>query len=283
MGEMGAAATARAVMPNGMTASAAYQKPRESTNFLTPTYQTRKAERQAQRAQQLAQAIAAERVRFIADNPISDSDVQAVFRRAEEQAVRSQRARDAQQAGMRRTRPKRRDNAPPAPNLRMYVRAMSVEIDSDTRLSPNAKSCCRLIYALEQKGEVIIKAGLAKLLGVHAKTVQGYLRQLREFGYIAPIELAVNAWGWIVGQIIRTTEKVLPFFLRARTAAEILADDTASRKAMKNGGNPEGVFPLPYNGQIQNLKGVEVIQAVLRLGRGPRTAPNGTVAITKST
>lgn len=264
MVEMGAATAARAVTPNGVTASAGYQKPGAPANGLTAGTR-RKAARQAQ----LAQAVAMARAAFVTTNPISEDEVREVFRQAEEQAVRSQRARAAQEVGQRRPRPKRRDNRLPAPNPRMYVRAMSVEIDSDTRLSPNAKACCRLIYALEQKGEAIIKAGLAKLLGVHVKTVQGYLRQLREFGYITT-ELAYNAWGWIVGLVVRTAEKVRPFFLRAPAVAEVLAADTAGRKALENGENPEGVFPLPYKDEIQNLKGAEVIQAILRLGKGSR-------------
>jgi len=262
---MGAATAARAVTPNGVTAFAEYQKPGESANSLTSAYHARKAARQAQRTQQLAQAVAAERAIFIADNPISEYEVQTVFRRAEEQAVRSQRARDAQKAGTHRQRPKRRNDPPPAPNPRMYVRAMSVEIDCDTRLSPNAKACCRLICALEQKGEPIIKAGLAKLLGVHVKTVQGYLRQLREFGYIVT-ELAHNTWGWIIGQVIRTTEKVLPFFSRPPAVADLLAAEANRQRCAENGGNPEGVFPLPYNGSGYRLKVQELFQTVIQRG-----------------
>lgn len=180
----------------------------------TRDLQQRQAERRAQRKEELAERIAqAHKTNRIVQEALASDGLTAEEReRFAQQAQRSAKAKAAQQCGKRAPRPKRA-SAPYPSESKMFFPAMAADAARDTGLSMGARTCLGFILALSQKKEMITKAGLAALLGVSIRTVQRYLSALEERGYISR-DLVHSAVGWIVGQIIKITAKVLPFFHR---------------------------------------------------------------------
>jgi len=198
-------------------AAAAARVLQANANNTVSNYRKREAERKAARAASLAAQIAREQAsNSLVQEARAAGDLTPEERdRYTQQAQRSARARAAQQAEQRTTKPKRAEAAPP-PDSRMFIPPMAADAARDTGLSMGARACLSLIHALAQKREAISKVGLAALLGVSVRTVQRYLAALTERGYITR-HLVHSAAGWIVGQMIKITAKVLPFFLRPRS------------------------------------------------------------------
>lgn len=196
---MGAAAAGRAMTPSGV--------------FTPEPYRNREEKRKADRAAALAAAVA----KTARSNPIIQASQAGGVtdderRMWEERTVRAQRAMDAQREG-RRTRRARADRPPP-PASRLYAPDMSCDAARDARLPAGAVRCLQIIQAL-QKGQQPrpTKTWLAAQLAVSTRTVQRYLADLRQYGYIAT-NLIANAAGWVIGQVVRVTNAVLPFFRR---------------------------------------------------------------------
>lgn len=182
----------------------------------TSSAQQRKAERDAQRKAFLARQIAETQKA----NPIIQDAVAACGLSNEErerfvqQAQRSARAKAAQKIGQRTPKPKRAKAAAPQKS-RMFIPDMAADAFRDARLSNGAKACLGLIHALAKQRQPVSRAGLAALLNKSIRQVQRYLAELDAYGYIVR-ELVHSISGWITGQIISITSKVLPFFLRPR-------------------------------------------------------------------
>ena len=177
-------------------------------------YRIRAAKRKAEREATLTAAVARSKqssaiVEAALTRPVSEEE-----RRAwEERTVRAQRAKDAQREGRKAAAPKRASRPPPPPS-RLYAPEMACDAARDTRLVHGAVRCLQLIHAL-QRGQLPrpTKRWLAEQLDTSTRTVQRYLKQLRELGYIAVEEIR-TVTGWMVGQVVRVTKKALPFFRR---------------------------------------------------------------------
>jgi DNA-binding transcriptional ArsR family regulator len=200
MDRMGAAAAARAMAPNG--------------GITNEPYRTRAAKRKADREAALASSVRKsmeqnELLQSARSKTVTDEERRAWEMRTE----RAQRALDARREERRAPAPKRASRPAPKPS-RLYSPEMACDAARDTRLMHGAARCFQLIHAV-QRGQLPrpTKRWLAEQLGVSQRTVQRYLRQLRELGYIAVEEIR-TATGWMVGQVVRVTKKALPFFRR---------------------------------------------------------------------
>jgi len=200
MDRMGAAAAARAMAPDG--------------GITNEPYLTRAVKRKAERNAALAASVRKsaeqnELIQSARSNSVTDEERRAWEMRTE----RAQRALDARREGRRAPGPKRAARPAPRPS-RLYSPEMACDAARDTRLMHGAVRCFQLIHAL-QGGQLPrpTKRWLAEQLGVCQRTVQRYLKQLRELGYIAVEEIRTAA-GWMVGQVVRVTKKALPFFRR---------------------------------------------------------------------
>ena len=178
--------------------------------------QQRQAEQAAQRKAALAEHIAKTKKenRVVQEALAADGLTAEERERFVQQAQRSERARTAQRDGKRKPKPKRA-SAPLPSKSKMFIPAMAADGARDTGLTIGAKACLVFIFALSQKREMITKAGLAALLSRSIRQVQRYLEELEDRDYITR-DMAHSAAGWVIGQIIKITAKVLPFFQRPR-------------------------------------------------------------------
>lgn len=189
----------------------------------------------------LAAALAAKRQ---AQRPLDPKKEAEIWERAEARNIRSERAIAAQRAGVRTPLPVRRRNARKPQCSKMWCKAMSLDAAQDTELSKGARVALQFIRALTEKGEKITRAGLSALLGVSTRQVQRYLSELRETGYIAT-QLICTATGWVVGQAVQIAAKVLPYFMRPRSATSLLGLALSESR-----GKPGETFPSPYKHKI---------------------------------
>ncbi len=172
----------------------------------------------------LAAAIAKKRAEQAARiRPMTPVEAAAFETRWRERTERAMRAKEAQRE-QRRTKRARHDNPMPTATG-MWAKAMSLQAATDTRLTMGARVALQVIRALSARCKRISRNGLAVTLGVHPRTAQRYLSELRERGYIRT-RLIANRLGWVVAQVIEITERVLPKHHRPRTA-ESLADGIA--------------------------------------------------------
>lgn len=158
----------------------------------------------------LAAAIAAKRA---AQSPLGSDQLDTFWTAEAARHIRAERAHKAQRDGRRTPMPRRRSEALPPAQSRMWSKAMSLDAARDQRLSMGARTALAVIRALVEAGEPIRRTGLAALLGVSARTAQRYISQLRQHGYITT-RLVCKASGWVTGQLIHLAQKVLPYFLR---------------------------------------------------------------------
>jgi len=93
-----------------------------------------------------------------------------------------------------------------------YSREMSTEAARSQRLTPNAKALLQIIYAYSGKRGwwSVTKTFLALSMGVSSKSVQRYLSQLVEEGFLLSDIEQVEKTGMVKGLFIRLTEKVFP-------------------------------------------------------------------------
>lgn len=149
---------------------------------------------------------------------------------------RSMRAKEAQKE--RRQTRRARDSNPAPVTTRLWSKAMSLQAATDTRLTMGARVALQAIRSLTGRLKRVSRSGLAVLLGVHPRTAQRYLSELRERGYIRT-RLLVNKMGWVIAQLIEVTEKALPKHHRPRTAAT-LADGLARCVSQRGSGGGQG-------------------------------------------
>jgi hypothetical protein len=172
----------------------------------------------------LAAAIAKKRAEQEAGRRrMKPAEIEALETYWRERTERSMRAKEAQRE-KRRTKLARADNPAPAPTG-MWAKAMSLHAAADTRLTMGARVALQAIRALTARSKRISRNGLAVTLGVHSRTAQRYISELRDRGYIRT-KLIANRLGWVVAQVIEITERVLPKHHRPNVAAS-LADGVA--------------------------------------------------------
>ncbi len=196
---MGAATAGRATAPNGIVT----QEP----------YRNREEKRKAGREAALAACLAGRKqCNALVQDALGGSVGEEEWRAWEERTARALRAKEAR--GIRNASPPKRASRPEPRPSKLYAPEMECDAARDVRLVHGAARCFQLIYAL-QRGQLPrpTKRWLAEQLGVCTRTVQRYLKQLRLLGYITVDEIR-TATGWMIGQIVRTTRKALPFFRR---------------------------------------------------------------------
>lgn len=149
---------------------------------------------------------------------------------------RAMRAKEAQKEKRQAKRTRDENRAPAATKL--WAKAMSLQAAIDTRLSMGARVALQAIRALTAREKRVSRNGLAVTLGVHPRTAQRYLAELRQWGYIRT-RLLANRMGWVVAQIIEITEKVMPKHHRPRFAAT-MADGLARCLSVPENGGSQG-------------------------------------------
>ncbi|OAN50520.1 hypothetical protein A6A04_18175 [Paramagnetospirillum marisnigri] len=155
--------------------------------------------------------------------PMRPGELEALEAEWHDQAERSLRAREAQRQGKRTKRA--RDTNPAPPETKLWSKPMSLQAATDTRLTMGARLALQAIRSLTARSKRVSRNGLAVLLGVSPRTIQRYIHLLKYRGYIQT-RLITNRDGWVIGQIIEITEKVLPPHHRPRRS-ETMADGLA--------------------------------------------------------
>jgi hypothetical protein len=121
--------------------------------------------------------------------------------------------------------PNRWRNAEPKQN-RQYANPMSTEAMHDSRLTMGARALLVELRARCGKGiyTEATKYGLALALNRSTRTIQRYLKDLIQFGYIVTQTRADAATRLYTGLRIKLTEKVTPFFAKAGELAGWMAE-----------------------------------------------------------
>lgn len=209
----------------------------------------------------LAVAIAKTRAAQAAKyRPMKPSEQEAFERYWCARTERSLRAKDAQKEKRRAARSRDGNDAPVQSG--MWSKSMSCDAAGDTRLTMGARVALQIIRALTARGLRVSRSGLAVKLGVHPRSAQRYLAELRQCGYIRT-RLIVNRLGWVIGQAIEITEKVLPKHHRPRIAANI-ADGLARCMSTRESPGSQGETDRsPSKSKYQTIPG----------GRGPYGLP----------
>lgn len=166
--------------------------------------------------------------------PMTEQEREAFEVHWQQRTERALRAKEAQKAKKRTIRA-RSDNPAPAVTG-AWAKAMSLQAAMDTRLTMGARVALQVIRALTARAKRVSRSGLAVALGVHPRTAQRYLSELRERGYIRT-RLIANKIGWFVAQVIEITEKVLPKHHRPRIAATLADGLARCLSTLGNGGN----------------------------------------------
>ena len=117
-----------------------------------------------------------------------------------------------------------------------------------------ARVALQTIRALTAREKRVSRNGLALTLGVHARTAQRYLAELRQWGYIRT-RLIANRMGWVMAQLIEITEMVLPSHHRPRLAPT-MADGLARCLSVPENGGRQGETTLsPSKSKYQTIPG----------------------------
>lgn len=153
---------------------------------------------------------------------------------------RAMRAKEAQREKKVARRSRDGNRAPAATKL--WAKAMSLQAAIDTRLTMGARVALQAIRSLTARAKRVSRNGLAVLLGVHPRTAQRYLAELRQQGYIRT-RLIANRLGWVIAQLIEVTEKTLPKHHRPRVAATMA--DGLARCSIPESGGRQGETELP--------------------------------------
>lgn len=179
--------------------------------------QWRRERRAAQEAER-DRICAANRARFRAQQTATQGELWA---QAEARHLRAERARETQRTGRRARRPKRL-SAPPVEMTRQYHQAGSTSYIRDVGLCDGARRLAALLLALSGTGSVIdriprggllTKGKLAARLSRSRRTIQRYLRELEERGYIDRVETTYcPRTGMLSGLKIRLLPKLLPWW-----------------------------------------------------------------------
>jgi hypothetical protein len=214
----------------------------------------------------LAAAIAKARTNQAAQRREMTPDQLAAFEAYwQRRTERSMRAKEAQKA--RHTAARARDFNPAPVTTKLWSKAMSLQAATDTRLTMGARVALQAIRSLTGRLKRVSRSGLAVLLGVHPRTAQRYLSELRERGYIRT-RLLVNKMGWVIAQLVEVTEKALPKHHRPRTAPTLADGLARCLSTPENGGRPGETEPSPCESKYLTLTGRGADPDLLPLLRG---------------
>lgn len=215
--------------------------------------------------QQMQAALAAAIARTKADQVARRRDMtpdqleafEAYWQRRTERAMR---AKEAQKE--RRQARRARDSNPAPPLTKIWAKAMSLQAAVDTRLTMGARVALQAIRAFTAREKRVSRSGLAVLLGVHPRTAQRYLAELRRHGYIRT-RLIANRLGWVIAQLIEVTELVLPRHHRPNTAAT-MADGLQRCLSRRESGERQGeTGSPPCKSEYQTITGKEAVLPLL--------------------
>lgn len=154
-----------------------------------------------------------------ADGWISDekaAEIEAAHKRRQERAKASY--------GTASAPPRRWHRAEPR-DSRQYVNPMATTAARDDRLTPQAKALLQVIRARCGNGieTRTTKTTLGAIMSRCTRSIQRYLQELVQFGYIG-VGTRRNDRGSHTGLIIRLCQKVLPFWKDDRGLAEWLQE-----------------------------------------------------------
>lgn len=159
--------------------------------------------------------------------------------RAEARHIKAERAREAHRVGRRTPRP-RRKIASPVELTRQYHQAGSTSYIRDTdNLCDGARRLATMLLALAGNGTVVergarggvmTKGKLAAWLGRSRRTVQRYLCQLKDAGYISVDPAYCRRTGMLSGLKIKLLPKLLPWWRTKKPSktAETLGETRVS-------------------------------------------------------
>lgn len=152
--------------------------------------------------------------------------LEATKNMSEEELLRSLRAKQARQqqqaAAQAGPRPERRPparEARPAPEpSRQYAKGIATAVARDHRLTKGAGDLAILLVALAGRDGFVdlTKGHLAARLGRSERTIQRWLGDLRELGYIGTLQL-VNGRGATTGLRIWLLPRLLPYWQQGAT------------------------------------------------------------------
>ena len=105
-----------------------------------------------------------------------------------------------------------------------YTPNMATTAARDERLTPNAKALLQIIHARCATEGITetTKATLANIMSRSTRTIQRYIADLVQFGYLVT-HTKQNARGLYVGLVIRTTEITKPFYADIKRTASLVA------------------------------------------------------------
>lgn len=162
-----------------------------------------------------------------------------------------------------------------------YAPKMATTAARDDRLTPNAKALLQIIHARCGKDGVTetTKGTLASIMQRSTRSIQRYLTDLQQFGYILRISRQ-NDDNWYLGLRIWVTEKTKPYYESFDRVFEgfekFLGIDTSSASRQK--------IVVPYdldNGEPLDDDGTFIRQNRRKQGRSQLSSKNGTSIINK--
>ena len=105
-----------------------------------------------------------------------------------------------------------------------YAPNMATTAARDDRLTPNAKALLQIIHARCASEGITetTKATLANIMNRSTRTIQRYIADLVQFGYLTT-HIKRNGRGLYVGLVMRITERTKPFYADLKRTAEVVS------------------------------------------------------------
>ncbi len=105
-----------------------------------------------------------------------------------------------------------------------YAPNMATTAARDERLTPNAKALLQIIHARCASEGITetTKATLANIMNRSTRTIQRYIADLVQFGYLTT-HIKRNGRGLYVGLVMRVTERTKPFYADLKRTAEVVS------------------------------------------------------------
>lgn len=105
-----------------------------------------------------------------------------------------------------------------------YTPNMATTAARDDRLTPNAKALLQIIHARCATEGITetTKATLANVMNRSTRTIQRYIADLVQFGYLTT-HIKRNARGLYIGLVMRVTERTKPFYASLKRTADIIS------------------------------------------------------------
>lgn len=120
-----------------------------------------------------------------------------------------------------------------------YAPNMATSAARDDRLTPNAKALLQIIHArCARAGETeTTKATLANIMNRSVRSIQRYLADLVQFGYLNA-RIKRNHRGLYIGLILSVTKRTKPFYASLKRTAKLIGQ-TIEHSTLKSVINPE--------------------------------------------